>query len=112
MPRHRHVLLALVAAPLVAASSLAAAQTDVNTGRYSCSVKRQDIDLRIAGDQATVAVGGATRTLKRQEAGSTNVYADGTSSLRYRGRDIFGGNAKWVENGLVSAVTRCAVVEG
>lgn len=109
MPRHRHARFALGAA-LFAASPLLFAQAEVK-GRWACVANGKEVDIRIANGEATVAVNGDRRVLKRQEVRSGTLYTDGTVALRHKGIDP-AGEGQWIENGQASALSRCLPVAG
>lgn len=109
MPRHAPARFAL-AATLFAAAPLAFAQADPQ-GHWACVVNGKELDIRIANGEATVAVDGDRRVLKRQEARSGTLYTDGTVALRHKGPDP-AGDAQWIENGEASSLSRCLPVAG
>ena len=109
MQRHRQARFALGAA-LFAASPLLFAQSEGN-GRWACVANGKDVDIRIANGEATVAVNGERRVLKRQDVRSGMLYTDGTVALRHKGTDP-GGEGQWIENGQASSLSRCLPVTG
>ena len=108
MPRTaRPILAAALAASL---STLAYAQAAA-PGRWACTVDGKEVDIRIANDEATVAVGGQQRVLKRRDVGKGTYYTDGTVALRQKG--LYPTNdAQWIENGTASSLSRCLPIAG
>jgi len=109
MPSHRHARFSLGAA-LLAASPLLFAQAET-PGRWACVANGKELDIRIANGEATVAVNGDRRVLKRQDVRSGALYTDGSVALRHKGPDP-AGEAQWIENGQASALSRCLPVTG
>lgn len=102
------------AVALTCAAPIAAAQTPSGTGHWACDLNGRDIDIRIAGDEATVTLPGApARVLKRREVRSGAYYTDGTVALRHRGDQPAQVNEpQWVQNGEASALRRCIPAAG
>jgi hypothetical protein len=112
MSRERSIGAALATVLVVSSSSLFA-QSASPPERWSCNLNGTDVDIRIAGGQATVARAGDTRVLKAQEVRSGSFYTDGTVALKYRGTAPIATNLpQWVQNGQASTLTRCMEVAG
>ena len=109
MPMHGHARIAFGVA-LIAASPLLFAQQET-PGRWACVANGKDLDIRIANGEATVAVDGERRVLKKQDVRSGTLYTDGTVALRHKGTAV-DGEAQWTENGQTSALSRCLPVTG
>ena len=103
----RPILAATLAASL---SSVVFAQAAA-PGRWACTVDGKEVDIRIANDEATVAVGGQQRVLKRRDVAKGTYFTDGTVALRQRGLDPT-YDAQWIENGNAASLTRCLPVAG
>jgi hypothetical protein len=99
----RFVLAALCALP--AAQALAQAPN----GRWNCQVGGIDVELTIAGEQATLAFSNGERfTLKLDPSRMRPFYTDGNVALRMSG----GGpdstrSPEWVRNGAATTIERC-----
>jgi hypothetical protein len=106
---HRHARIALGVA-LFAASPLVFAQQETPE-RWTCVANGKDLDIRIANGEATIAVDGERRVLKKQDVRSGTLYTDGTVALRHKGTSL-AGEAQWIENGQPSALSRCLPVTG
>jgi hypothetical protein len=108
-PRRSPFVRLLAVATLAGAASVCLAQSGFPPGRWSCDLNGRDIDIRIAGDEATVRVAGAeARVLKRREIRSGGYYTDGSAALRHRGGEPAQANEpQWIQNGEVSALRRC-----
>lgn len=104
------------ARPILAATLAAAVSTVVFAqasapGRWACTVDGKEVDIRIANDEATVAVGGQQRVLKRRDVSKGTLYTDGTVALRQRGLDPT-SEAQWIENGNAASLQRCLPIAG
>jgi hypothetical protein len=111
MPRPSPVRIAL-AVSFLASSTLAFAQSSAVSSHWSCSLNGKDVDIRLAGDSATVAVNGEKRVLKRVEAQSESVYFDGTVGLRFKGEYPAPSNSpRWIENSKPSQLTKCTELD-
>ncbi len=118
--RPKHVITAAIAirlgfaAALTCTSPIAAAHSPSAAGRWACDLNGRDIDIRIAGDEATVTLPGApARVLKRREVRSGAYYTDGTVALKHRGDQPAQVNEpQWVQNGEASALRRCIPAAG
>ena len=109
MSLHAHARYALGAA-LLATSPFLFAQAET-PGRWACVANGKELDIRIANGEATVAVNGDRRVLKRQDVRSGTLYTDGNVALRHKGPDP-AGEAEWIENGQASSLSRCLPVAG
>ena len=104
------------ARPILAATLAAAVSTVVYAqaaapGRWACTVDGKEVDIRIANDEATVAVAGQQRVLKRRDVSKGTYFTDGTVALRQRGLDPT-HDAQWIEGGNASSLSRCLPVAG
>jgi len=103
-----------LAALLVLSSSTLFAQSATPPGHWSCTLNGSELDIRIAGDQATVSRDGSdSRVLKRREVRSGTYFTDGTVALKYLGDAPSSINSpSWAQNGQVSGLERCRELAG
>ena len=110
------MLRARFARPILAATLAAATSTLVYAqaaapGRWACTVNGKAVDIQIANDEATVAVSGERRVLKRRDVNKGTLYTDGTIALRQGGLDPT-SRAQFIENGSAATLERCVPVAG
>lgn len=110
---HAKLTRSAIAAILIVASSSLFAQSGAPPERWSCNLNGTDVDIRIAGGQATVTRGSDSRVLKAQDVRSGAFYTDGTVALKYRGSAPIASNLpQWVQNGTATSLTRCMEIVG
>jgi hypothetical protein len=78
-------------------------------GRWNCQVGGVDIQMTIAGEQATVVLGNGERfTLKLDPTRTRPFYTDGRVALRMSGGGPMSTRGpEWVRHGEAATVERC-----
>ena len=100
-----------LAATLLSFATLASAQSPAGS-HWACTMNGKDVDIKLTSDQATVAMGGETRVLKRQDAQSENVYYDGNVTLRFKGDTPAPSNSpRLIENNKPSQLSKCTELD-
>lgn len=108
MPRLTRTVVAL---SLALASASAAAQDAPS--RWTCLSNGRYLDIRMSGDQMTVAYDGQTRTLKRTAVRRGSLFTDGVVGIRFMEGDTRPSrDSKWIEDGQASDFSNCTPASG